>query len=171
MPSTWSAGQGPDDDRAGPRVGGEHRLRVQRDAHVPEPGLGVAEEHEVARAARRPAPTGVVTANRSAWSPGSEMPAAPYTDCTSEPQSHDSGPAVPGAYGSPSASIAALTAARVSAGSTSSDVGWRGSCAAPRCAPPPAAPTGTRPAGRPAGGSRSAPRAAGRRPAAVSWST
>ena len=43
------------------------------------------------------APTGVVTANRSAWVAGSEMPAAPYTDCTSDPQSHDSGPAVPGA--------------------------------------------------------------------------
>ena len=42
----------------------------------------------------------------------------------------------------------------VSAGRTSSDVGWRGSCAAPRCAPPLAAATGTRPAGRPDGGSR-----------------
>ena len=85
-----------------------------------EPRLGVAEEDQIASTSA--GSMGVLTANSSAWSAGSAMP-PPYTVETSDPQSHESGPAVPGAYGRPSAPIAAVTAARVSAGSTSSEFG------------------------------------------------
>src|SRR3954466_2960840 len=99
------------------------------------------------------------------------MPAAPNTDCTSEPQSQESGPAVPGAYGLPSVFIAALTADSVSAGRTSSDDGWRGSWAAPGCTQAPEAATGTRPPGSPPGVFRSCAAGGATTPAAVSWST
>ena len=164
------------DHRAGPGVGGEHGLRVQRDAHVPEPGLLVAQEHEVAGqhvgerdrrrdgeqvllrpgqrdARRRRRPTAPGT--RSPRSPGPPSPARTACRASSSPRSPRT-PSPPGGR----------AGTRAGAGS------W----ATPRCAPPPAAATGASPPGSPAagfcscaaGGGRLRPRSAGRRTAA-SW--
>src|SRR3954469_6626430 len=115
--------------------------------------------------------TGCVVANSWACDDGRSIPADPYTADTSEPQLHDFGPLVPGAYGRPSASMAALTASIVSRGSTSRDVGRRGGRGGPGRGAPPAEAAAAGRAGPEAAGSSRAAAGGGLTPAAVSEST
>ena len=163
--------QGADDDRAGPRVGGEHRLRVQRDAHVPEARLRVAQEHQVA---------GQHVGGGDRRRDGEQVRlVAGQRDARGAVDRLHQGAAVPRLRAGRPGRVRRAERVHRRAhrgerlGRQHQQRAWAaaGSCAAPRCAPPPAAATGTRPAGSPAGGFASCAAGGGATPAAVSWST